>query len=652
MKKSNSSKSANTIKRQPQITRRDFLNGCAIGVAAGSGLTPLELMAQGGQGAVALPPDYYPPTLQGLRGSHEGSFEIGHAMRDGQSWQSADAGDGHYDLVVVGGGISGLAAAYFYRKQHGPQSRILILDNHDDFGGHAKRNEFWYDGRMFLVNGGTLNVEAPSQYSTIAAGLLWELGIDRTRYFEKNRDMFSFYRDMGLTGSRFFDRESFGEDKLVVDYSGMPIAEAMAQSPLSEAARQDVIRLYESRENYFPGLSADETRQRLAQMSHEDYLLNVVKVHPDVVKLFHSAFFGSLVVGPEAIPAIYFRDNGYPGFAGLNLEDQPPELLVNEPGGAHGRENIERARSGDPDMYFPDGNATITRLLVRSLIPDAVTAGDMEDILTAAVDYSRLDRGDQDCRIRLNSMVVNVQHQGSEQVRTQYINNGQAYTVTSDDVVLACWNTVIPYICPELPATQKEALAYGTKSPLVYGGALLRNWQAFVDTGISSVSAPTSFYSSIGLQASVTMGDYQAPRNPEEPIVLRFSAYFDVPGQNLNRREQHLAGRKEMLATSFDTFEEKLRDQMMRVLGPAGFDDERDIVGLTVNRWPHGYSYSYNPMDDPEEWAYTSTDARPCVVGRQQSGRIAIANADAAASPHTDAAINEAYRAVSELLNT
>jgi len=86
MKKSNSSKSANTIKRQPQITRRDFLNGCAIGVAAGSGLTPLELMAQGGQGAVALPPDYYPPTLQGLRGSHEGSFEIGQAMRDGQSW--------------------------------------------------------------------------------------------------------------------------------------------------------------------------------------------------------------------------------------------------------------------------------------------------------------------------------------------------------------------------------------------------------------------------------------------------------------------------------------------------------------------------------------------------------------------------------------
>lgn len=633
------------------ITRRDFLNGVALSVATGSALSPSDVFGQTEAGANALAPDYYPPTLQGLRGSHEGSFEIGHAMRDGQSWQSVDAGDGHYDLVVVGGGISGLAAAYFYRKQHGPQSRILILDNHDDFGGHAKRNEFWHDGQMYLVNGGTLNVEAPSQYSTVAAGLLWELGIDRTRYFAKNRDMFSFYRDMGLTGSLFFDRESFGADKLVVGYNDQPIEQAIAQSPLSDEAKQDVVRLYQSKENYFPGLSAEETRQRLTHMSHEDYLLNIVKVHPDVVKLFQSSFHGSLVVGPDAIPAIYYRDNGYPGFAGLNLDDLPPELLINEPGGQHGRENSERARQGDPDMYFPDGNATITRLLVRSLVPGAVTGHDMDDVVTAAVDYSKLDNANNNVRIRLNSLVTNVQHQGSDQVRLQYVNEGQAYSVTSDATVLACWNTVIPYICPELPSSQKEALGYGAKSPLVYGGVLLRNWQSFVETGISRVSAPTSFYSSLGLQPSVTMGDYPAARDPEQPIVMRFSAYFDVPGRGLNRREQHRVGRNEMLATSFDTFEYNLRDQMTRVLGSAGFDDERDILGITVNRWPHGYSYSYNPLDEPEEWAYSSTNERPCVVGRQRVGKIAIANSDAAASPHTDASINEAYRAVNELLS-
>lgn len=636
-------------KAKPSITRRDFLNGVALGVAAGSSLSPVELFAQAGKQAVAS--GFYPPAMQGLRGSHAGSFEIGHAIRDGKSWKSSDAGDGQYDLVVVGGGISGLAAAYFYRKQNGPQSRILILDNHDDFGGHAKRNEFRHGDRTFLVNGGTLNIEAPSQYSTVAAGLLWELGIDRTRYFEKNSDMFSFYRDLGLRGSRFFDRESFGQDKLVVGYDDLPIAEAIDQSPLSEEAKRDVVRLYESTENYFPGLTAEQTREKLTGMSHEQYLLDVVKVHPDVVKLFQSSFHGSLVVGPDAIPAIYFRDTGFPGFAGLKIDDLPPELLINEPGGAHGRENRIRANSGDPSIYFPDGNATITRLLIRALVPGAIGGKDMEDIVTESADYSRLDLPENNVRVRLKSMVVNVQHQSDDKVLTQYVSDGRAYSVKSDSVIMACWHTVIPHICPELPARQKQALSYGSKSPLVYGGALLRNWRPFVEAGISSLTAPTSYYSRIGLQASVSMGAYQASRDPDEPIVLRFSAYFDAPGRGLNRREQHLAGRREMLTTSFATFEDKLRDQLVRALGSAGFDDERDIMGLTVNRWPHGYSYSYNPLDEPVEWAYTSTDERPCIVGSRPAGRITIANSDAAASPHTDAAINEAYRAVKELLD-
>jgi spermidine dehydrogenase len=585
-----------------------------------------------------------------MRGSHDGSFEVGHGMRDGAAWQAVDSGEAEYDLVVVGGGISGLSAAYFFIKQNGPDSRVLILDNHDDFGGHAKRNEFWHEGRMFLVNGGTLNVEAPSQYSTISAGLLWELGIDRTRYFEQNRDMFSFYRDLGLKGSQFFDRETFGEDRLIVDYNNLPIQDAMAQAPLSQQAKDDVVRLYGTRENYFEGMSAEETRRHLSQMSYKDYLVNVVNCSPEVVKLFQSSFHGSFVVGPDAIPAIYFRDSGYPGFAGLNLEDLPENLLVNEPGGQHGRENQRRANRGDPDMYFPDGNATITRLLVRALIPNAIPPGDMEDIVTARVDYQQLDRSDNRCRIRLNSSVVDVRHLNDQQVQTSFVTGDQAYSVKSKNVVLACWNTVIPYLCPEIPAPQKEALSYGIKSPLVYTGVLLSNWQAFVDRGISSTRAPTSLFSSIGLQASVSMGDYRTSRDPAEPIVVRMSAYFDVPDSDLSRREQHLIGRNRLLNTSFDTFEQSIRDQLTRILGTSGFEHERDILGITVNRWPHGYSYSYNPLSDPYEWAYTTTPERPNVVGRQRVGRIAIANADASASPHTDGAINEAYRAVNELL--
>ena len=629
------------------MNRRDFLNGCALSVAAGSAISPLEALAQGALSPYALPADYYPPTRQGLRGSHDSSFEVAHELRLGKKWQAVDAGDHEYDLVVVGGGLSGLAAAYFYRKQHGPGARILIIENHDDFGGHAKRNEFWHDDRMYLVNGGTLNVEAPSQYSTVAGGLLWELGIDRTRYFEKNRGMFSNYADMGLKSSMFFDKETFGTDKLVVGWGDSSISESIESAPLSEQVKRDAIRLYEGKEDYFPELDAAQTRDRLNKLSYRDYVVEIVKCHPDVVRLFDTSLMGLFVTGMDAVPASYCREMGYPGFAGLKLDQISPDQLANEPGGQHGRENQARANEGDPDMYFPDGNATIARLLVRSLIPGSLPGSSMEDVVTSRVDYSMLDRDENKVRIRLNSTVINVKNTNNGQVETSYVSDGSAYKVRSGGSVLACWNPVIPYICDDISDRQKEALSYGVKSPLVYTGVLVSNWNSFADAGISRVTSPGGYWPSIGLQPSLEMGSYRTARSPDEPIVVRMSCYFTSPG--LSRRDQHRAGRNKMLATTFDTFEHHIRDQLTRILGPTGFEDERDILGIMVNRWPHGYAYSYNPLFDPQEWAYTTTDDRPCVIGRQPIGRITIANADSAASPHTDAAINEAYRAVSEL---
>ena len=144
------------------ITRRDFLNGVAV--TAGAALMPWDLFAA----QPANSSTYYPPALTGLRGSHVGAFEAAHALRDGTFWQSAgkpeDTGES-YDLIVVGGGISGLAAAHFYRKAAGEKARILILENHDDFGGHAKRNEITAGGRVLVANGGTLAIESPYSYS-------------------------------------------------------------------------------------------------------------------------------------------------------------------------------------------------------------------------------------------------------------------------------------------------------------------------------------------------------------------------------------------------------------------------------------------------------------------------------------------------------
>jgi spermidine dehydrogenase len=329
-------------------------------------------------------------------------------------------------------------------------------------------------------------------------------------------------------------------------------------------------------------------------------------------------------------------------------------VLIDEPGGAHGRENQQRANEGGRSIHFPDGNATIARLLVRSLLPDAVPGTSQEDVVTARVEYAKLDRAGSKTRIRLNSSVVHVAHAGdpasAREVQVTYVTGGEARRVRGGHVVLACWNSVIPHLCPDLPAEQREALAYGIKAPIVYTNVLLRNWTSFARLGVANITAPGGYHTSIQLPEPVTIGRYVCSRTPEEPIVLHLVRTPCAPGRP--RKEQHRLGRADLLATSFGTFEREIRQQLGRTLADGGFDPARDIAGITVNRWPHGYTYNYSTLWDPVSWALATPEDRACVVGRRQLGRISIANADAAGSSHTDAAIDMAYRAVREVIES
>ena len=616
------------------IQRRDFLNGVAV--------TALGLATAAR--AAAAPQDvagYYPPALTGLRGSHPGSFEIAHELRDGAFWNSAPAaaaGEDAYDLVIVGGGISGLAAAHFYRAQK-PSARILILDNHDDFGGHAKRNEFVLGGRTELMNGGTLEIDSPRPYSAVADGLLKTLGIDPPA-LEKRCAHKGFYEAIGLGRGVFFDKETFGADRLVAAVGKRPWREVLAGAPLSAAVKADIARIEEASIDYMPGLSSAEKKARLSRVSYKDFLLKIVKADPGVIPYYQSRSQDEWGVGIDAVSALDVWTFDFPGFQGLKLEPGSAPRMGNTAAGY--------ADGGSYTFHFPDGNASIARLLVRDLLPHAVPGRGVEDVVGARVEYAQLDREEAPIRLRLSSIAVGVRNIGdpaaSRGVEVAYYRLGKVFRVRAENCILASWNMMIPYLCPEMPQRQKAALHYLVKIPLVYTSVALRNWRAFKTLGVSQIYAPGGYHPVMHLNAVVDIGGYRSVRSPDEPVLLHMVRVPCAPG--LDERAQHRVGHAELLATSFATFERKIRDQLGRTLGSAGFDPAQDITGITVNRWPHGYAYEYNPLFDPD-WA---PGQAPHELGRARFGRITIANSDSGAAAYTDSAIDQAHRAVQELL--
>lgn len=611
------------------VTRRDFLNGVAL--AIGASLAPARWLS-------AAEATDYPPALTGMRGSTDASYAAAHALRDGLRFAVHRApSEGDVDLVVVGAGISGLAAAYYFRKRE-PSSRVLILDNHDDFGGHARRCELRVGDRLLVSYGGSESIQSPHElWSEEALALLEELGVDLQRFetaFHR-----TLYPDLGMSRGLLFTREAFGVDRLVAGDPTRMIAddippdrlnarsprEFINDFPLDAGSRRRLIELYTQPRNFWPGKSLEERMNALASVSYRDFLMRQWALSARAADTFQKRSHDFFAVGIDLLPALEAASTGYPGFDGLGLPVHPKDA----------------AKLDDPYIHhFPDGNASIARLLVRKLIPAAAPGKTMEDIVTAPFDYSQLDSDGAPTRLRLKSTVVSLANV-SGGIDVGYVRNGAVKRLRAKHVVYAGYNMMAPHVLPELGQEQRTALSAGVKAPLVYVKLAVRNWQAWVDAGVHEVTNAMGFYSRIKLDYPVSLGEYRFARSPKEPTVIHL-VHSPIPTESDGQRSAWRAGRTKLYETTFAQFESHALDELTRILGKR-FDPQRDVAAISAYRWAHGYAYGFNSLFDKEQ------DLALQDIARQPAGRISIANSDAAWSAYAHAAIDEAARAVSEL---
>ena len=581
-------------------------------------------------GVQASTTGYYPPALTGLRGSHPGANTHAHNL----AWQashevgpSRDTGEA-YDLVIVGAGLSGLASAYFYRERFGPDSKILILDNHDDFGGHAKRNEHTIDGRGLISYGGSQTLVEPRSASAIMQTLFSDVGIDLQR-FDTAFDQ-GFYRRHGLGATTYFNARHFGRNTLVrhpfcnyYNYlEGLPGAAisdeaAVAQTPLSDRGKQQLLRVLKGGLHTL-NLANHDLERYIETTNYFDYLKQTLGVEDSqVLQMARHSGIDWSSAGAELLTIAEARECGALGFAPVPVYDLDNPYI----------------------HHFPDGNAGVARALVRHLIPSVAPGNNAEALVNMRFSYQQLDQRAHSARIRLNSTVVNVQHQQGtdhrDSVAVSYVHNDTLHGVSAKHVVMACYNMMIPHIVSDLPKAQADALREQMKSPLIYTTVGLRHWRSLQAQGLGLAMCPGNMHQTAFIDFPVSLGGYQFTQSPDDPCVIQMIScpYSDEVGKP--RAEQYREARYRMLGRQFSDYETEIREHLSGMLSSDYFDFDRDVASITVNRWAHGYTVA-GPGNSVE-------------IGRAPHGRITIANSDSAPAADAIAAMEMGHRAVGEL---
>ena len=687
------------------VSRRQFLDGMAIGgaglafAAASPGITGAQAATLARAGSSSpLPAGYYPPTSTGITG--EPNRVIDGIMRlDGRpnpnDIHSSEGGVGIkkpsknvkevYDLVVVGAGVSGLAAAKYYRDRFGAGARILIVDPLPDFGGHSHRNEFQTRDAttgsdvMMLRNGGAVNLDSPRTWGDPSGAFLdvppTQAALDLLDYLDIDLTAFPSTTGPGLPASYgmnahlLFPREDWGVDSVHRSRFEPNTAAGWTtfvnRLPYSAAAREAIVRIQTDgttdwiARRHGPGMTPQQRLHLLTTISYKQWLMDYLGAPEEAIAEYQRGSHGLLGAGAQVTSAIDNYMLGRPGFSAANLLPDP-EATANAgfPGLGRTPQMDNQTGTSLPGRAWPDGNASVARMLVSRLVPATFPDGapNQENVVTARCDYTQLDRSSHSVRIRLNSLVYQVKaaDRAGDMAKVEYEDTatGEASFVHAKHVVMACWNRVTAQVLKGLPEHQVDDLSYARKVPLIYARASLTNWRAFADSGISSISprGNSMFWDSISLTVGSRFGSVYGPtpNTPNQPAVLNFQV---VPSGHTTTPQlaAYEVGRQQLLEQSFEDLEGSLVDMLDRTVNAKGgdFDPERDLDDIMINRWNYGYAHELTSLADPS--LYGPYEQQPQRRGKAPFRNVSIANADSQAFAYFHSAIEEGHRAVQDL---
>ena len=639
------------IKKTPayfdhHITRRDFLNGAALGVGGAllGGAAPGFGQQEFAIERPSLGPDWYGYGGVGdYRLSHGNTPEVvaaAHRLGDGEF--PTDLGQfrnvEEYDLVIVGSGMAGLGAALEYLKKRKSGQTCLMLDNHPVFGGEAKENEFNVNGTRLIGPQGANGFFVPQAVadSELAAGdsrYYAELDIPReftlSDWPAEERPLRFCADNYGYLVRGLQDNTSVGHyfsegDSATGTWAVDMWRQRLANTPLSEASRKALMHWYEAGATR-KFKSDEEAMRALDTMSYKDFLEIELGMGPEASKYSDLFLASACGLGSDAVSAYAAYRNPMPG-----LSDAPAAWLKR--------------------VSFPGGNSGFVRYIVKRLIPEAILGqAEFNDIINGRINFAALDRAGQPLRMRLRSTVLSVRHEGdpgsADSVSVVYTRDGRIHAVRAKAVVMATGGWINRLVVQDMPAEHRDAYQQFQHAPFLVANVALTNWRFLYKLGITAAiwdKREDDFGYTCNIRNPMQVGAYKPSLDPDQPTILSFYTPFYYPGLPINA--QVTRGRTELLNTSYSEYERKIRTQMMKLFGSSGFNPDKDIAGIILNRWGHAYSVPF-----PGFYGGSSGNA-PRDVIRKNYGRIAFGHSELDGLQHYGPAADEGRRAFKQVI--